>query len=364
MADLDRSSLSDRLAERLTEDIASGFWTGRLPGYRVLCERYGVSRPTCEAAFGILERQGVLASAEPRRTRRIIAPQPGEHQTLNSHLLVIADRRHFSADDRLHWVDPITTFWKEKGGDTSIVQGDLEHRKRPDSLLGRWIRDAGADCLLLNMPTRFWLRAAKASGLPCYSLGGDRTEVMDWASGSGSSLYQFLGPFLREVYQMGHRRVLIPFSREVGEAAFRDALLSLVNEGLKKDGLDGVMTLSVEAPMLSVASEWHAWWPGIVSRVRPSLVILRDISEAFSFHSFCLNEGIRMPEDISMVVLHDHQFLGWLDPLPTQYQSYPPTKVHRHFQSWTRRGCPPGYWKDFPAELVGGETLGSGPGKS
>jgi hypothetical protein len=97
-----------------------------------------------------------------------------------------------------------------------------------------------------------------------------------------------------------------------------------------------------------------------MARVKPSLVILRDVSEAISFHSFCLSNGIRMPEDISMLVVNDMPFLAWLNPPPTRY-AFPHAKAVQHFQSWVRRGLPAGYWKNFDSEFVGGETLGPAP---
>ena len=91
-------------------------------------------------------------------------------------------------------------------------------------------------------------------------------------------------------------------------------------------------------------------------------MVLRELSEALSFHSFCLGNGIRIPDDVSMVVIDESYYPSWLNPPPTQY-SFPHEKAVRHFQSWIRRGSPIGYWKNFPAEFVGGETLGPGPGK-
>ena len=361
MAELDRRLLPERLAETLEQEITGGVWKERLPGYRVLCQRYGVSRPTCEDALRILEKRGLLAPPEPRRTRRIIAQQVEGDWARSRHLLVVTDRMHCNGEVYRQVIDPIVSSWITQKGKTSSVEADFGRSKRPDSLLGRWIGDAGADVLLLHMPSRFWLQAAKRSGLPCFSIGGDTVEFRDWIAGSGFALFRFLGALLNDAFQMGHRRILIPFSGMLGEPAFRDTLLSEVKEILKEYGIDDELTLSVEAPQASIPSDWHAWWPNILVRMKPSLVILRDISEAFSFHSFCLKNRIRMPEDISMVSVHDSPIMGWLDPPPTRY-AFPHAKEVRHFQAWVRREFPTGYWKNFSSEFVGGETLGPGRG--
>ena len=111
MADLERRTLTECLAEKLREEIAGGVWTGRMPGYRVLCAKYEVSRPTCEAAFLILEKEGILAPAEPRRTRKITLQPTAAKPVDRRHLLAIVDRMHFHGPDYQQSAYRATNCW-------------------------------------------------------------------------------------------------------------------------------------------------------------------------------------------------------------------------------------------------------------
>jgi GntR family transcriptional regulator len=55
-------NLTQQIAERIKKDLRSGELdtTGRLPGYRVLGQRYQVSDGTARKALGLLEAASVL----------------------------------------------------------------------------------------------------------------------------------------------------------------------------------------------------------------------------------------------------------------------------------------------------------------
>jgi hypothetical protein len=66
---LRRSSLAERATEALRAVIADGSIPDPLPGEHSLARQLGVSRPTVRAAMAVLAREGILRTAQGRRTR-------------------------------------------------------------------------------------------------------------------------------------------------------------------------------------------------------------------------------------------------------------------------------------------------------
>jgi hypothetical protein len=115
--------------------------------------------------------------------------------------------------------------------------------------------------------------------------------------------------------------------------------------------------VSILTPDLPDPDAWHGWWSKALAAEQPTLVIVDSVFEAMTLHNHCLSSGIRLPQDLSMIVMEDTPILRWLNPPPTCYR-YPIEKVLRHFRRWVRAGFPPGRAKTFLADLAGGRTFG------
>src|SRR5688572_2665041 len=76
MARIERKTAAEMAAEAIKAEIASGRWSGRLPGSRVMASETGVSQPTVAAALALLVEEGWLESGGDRRAFRVIPRAP------------------------------------------------------------------------------------------------------------------------------------------------------------------------------------------------------------------------------------------------------------------------------------------------
>ena len=345
------------MAEVLSQDIADGVWQHRLPGYRVLGKRYGVSRPTCEDALKILERREVIGAARPREARKILEFPTKVSPASNRQLLIIGDTQRPMTPGEEELVGWISELWRRSGGDVMREAGHLQRHREPKTLLARWIRKAGADSILLYLPPVAWVEVAESSGLPCYALGGVFLASSGILSGSGLSVSKFLVEVVREAIKLAHRRILVVIRRVASKASMRESIAERIEHLLGDGANEQQVSVSVLTPDLPSPQDWHSWWSSVLVREQPTLVIVDSVYEAVSLHDHCLRHGIRMPQDLSMVVMEDTPILEWMNPPPTRYR-FQNEKVMKYFRHWFQRGLAEGMIKVIRAKLVGGNTFG------
>ena len=63
-----RQTLTKQTVDALREGMDSGIWKNALPGERELCRRFQVSRPTLRAALEIVQREGLIAVQQGKRS--------------------------------------------------------------------------------------------------------------------------------------------------------------------------------------------------------------------------------------------------------------------------------------------------------
>ena len=200
---------------------------------------------------------------------------------------------------------------------------------------------------------------AARRGLRAAFIGGQQVDPA-LAAGIGIRLSDILGHCLRELRQLGHRRILIPIwgglrqlpgfcARQLGEALGTDPA-RLVAEGWV-----------FGAPASDLATH-RSRLLRHVRRLRPTAVVTIDWRD-FLVTSQCLeDEGLRVPADLSLVVLNHGPDADWFRPAPAHYriaQDY----FAREVRAW-RRGGKPRADSATRAVLAGwrpGSTLGPAP---
>ncbi|YCM42783.1 substrate-binding domain-containing protein [Verrucomicrobiaceae bacterium 227] len=292
--------------------------------------------------------------------RPILLKRVSKQASATLHLLTVIDSRHPPTPLDAETVMLIEDFWKAEGGEVSRVTGDLRRIKKPDSQLLKWLEASGADCLLFENIAPEWRVSVERLGLSCYALGGSLAYNDGMISASGFGIVRCMEGMLRDILEMGHRRILIVMGRALSEERMGENIQRRLAPILEEDWGREEVSLSFKAPDLANPSDWLDWWPTTLLSERPTVVLLDSVYQGVGFHGFCLSKGIKMPRDISMVVLEDAEFLEWLNPPPTRYK-YRANDGFRHFKSWVRGGFVKGSIKVFGADLVGGRTLGPVP---
>lgn len=279
-------------------------------------------------------------------------------------LLVIVDRLHPPppADEDL--LTRIAEFWRSSGGAIHRVTGDMVRSRHPQSQMTRWIQQTAADCLLLHTPPAPWVHAANDCGLPNYSLGGDIGGASGRISYSFHSVIGFVKARLKEAIDIGHRRILVAIGGPVDHERIKELIEASLSPMLlehRRQSEGPPLDVAIGFPDAAGPEACYRWWPRILTDKQPTLVILVGVFEAVSLHEYCHRTGIRMPRDLSMVVMSDTPILEWLNPAPTRYR-YPTDKALEHFRRWVEMGFPEGHKLALTGELIGGSTFGPPPG--
>ncbi|MGJ8655223.1 MAG: GntR family transcriptional regulator [Akkermansiaceae bacterium] len=360
MSELKRKSLTEQLVQAISRDIAAGVWTKQLPGYRVLAQRYNVSRTTCEKALRSLVANKLISQAEPGKMRAILRGVAKKQHWAKQNLLIIIDSRHPPTPLDKEMLLQIEDHWKEEGGTVSYVESDLSRAQKPSYQLKNWVNKFNPNCLLFETIPKQWIKPTENMGLPCYATGGSVRQNNGILSGTGFAIVRCIDNLLNEALKLGHRRIQLVLARATREQDMRKSIQRVTEPTLSKDWGGEEIDFSIKIPDLCNPSDWYNWWETMLRIERPTLVLTDSVFQAICLHNICLSAGVQIPTDISMVVMEDAEFLEWLNPIPTRYRT-PKNEAFRHFREWMSNGFPEGSHKFLGAELIAGQTLGPAP---
>lgn len=351
-----KTSLPRLVADRIRNDVRSGIWEECLPGTRSLAKRYGVSRKTCESALNLLSIEGVLAPPAQGAKRQILSAAsegaPGRRR-----LLIIQSASVRDAPETLHFNSEIAKSWRDGEGEAVVESMNFLRHRAPESRLGELIHRHHADALLLINAPASWCECAMRR-LPTYFSGGDYD--LGWPASFGSCrLPAEIAEAACQLRALGHERIVLPLHDETPTMA--EAIRRKLRKALGGKPTD--FTPEDMCPMFSedIPEVWKDYWSRLFTRTRPTAVILMQSKHMLSLHSFCHTRGIRVPEDLSVVLLAADPQMAWLSPRPVILR-FPYDAAISHIRRWIANGTRPLGEREFHLEVVPGETVGPPPG--
>ena len=143
-----RSSLVAETARVLRQGIESGMWRGHLPGERVLCAQWQVSRPTLRAAMEILQREKLVAVAHGCRTKLLTPPPAKSPGTLTVGLL---------SPEPLHAMPPFAMLWVDELRGQLATEGHLLQITVGRAGFGRKNPARALESLVAGTPVAVWV---------------------------------------------------------------------------------------------------------------------------------------------------------------------------------------------------------------
>lgn len=348
----------EQVAQVLRGLIESGEWSGQLPGYRKLERRLHVNRVTIERALDRLESEHLVGSAQQGKRRVILNSSPRQesgmrHQTL----LVVGPRALIDFTPTQRAILTGTLQLAESEGWKPIYEYfDFGFPRKAVTQIKRLVADYRPTRIILMLPgvsLAHW--AATKSPIPCFSLGGEVTEVRDRLDGAAVSFNQIVcdaGALLRA---QGHRRILIPMVS--GKVLFRDKVIQASAESWAAD----IPIVELKA-MFAEQGDWlpdvlKGFWPKAFARLGPTAVIVKENHEYLSLLSYCHRKGIRIPKDLSVIQLSSDPGCAWLDPIPDRFE-FPVEKICRRALHWLQQTPhKPHGFESVPAIYLRGGTV-------
>ena len=350
---LERKSLPVRLADVIETEIRAGNWGGTLAGHRTLMDRYSVSAKTSLAAIELLEARGLISCAEQGKKRRVLVAPDDSTRSLTD--LLIVDSLGAQSGEDIVQMQAYRRAWEEAGGRVQSIKLDFPRYRKPEALLREAVSNHNADALLLHVPPLAWVAAA-ARLRPAFLAGGE--WQVDDTTAVGYNLQDEITVQAAKLRALGHQQIVVPLD-----------LVGSKMERAVRDGLATGLGIPADAPELrdccpvfseKVPEAWQQYWRKTFSTLRPTAIILTDDIHYLSLCGYCFRNGIRIPNDLSVICLESTEHLEWCDPVPTRMR-YPIDAAVRHFRKWIRSGCRPIGKKKLPLEYIEAGTVTRAP---
>ena len=297
--------------------ISSGEWQRVLPGERRLAEVLQVGRDTVRLALQQLEREGLLAPADAGNRRRIVKG-PKEIHRSNEQSLKIGMLAHRSIERLpqpiLLEIDRVRDALAAKGGSLEVYAPGWYHQRSPLKRLETLVKDEQCSAWILlrsSAAVQGWFMKRR---IPCLVRGYPHPGInlphldVDWHAVAHHAAGQ--------LWRLGHRKVILirPAEPLQGvEAAVRGVMdfgePNFQAEALIEDGT----TLGVCRVLERV----------LHSKDAPTAIITTRPRQAATALTWMATQGIRVPQDISLMTLAWEPFLDHLVPEISGYRVDP-----------------------------------------
>lgn len=357
---IQRVSVVESSAQALGDLLRAGHWQGRIPGTRLLAQQLGVSQPTLQKALQLLARQGVLEPAGERRAYRVAAKplKAGAPRTKEGKTIVILTHQelHLMVDSSQKILETLRKLLASKGWEVLFRQFDYLHAKAPhrswESILGV---DRSVPVIALYGRTCLaeW---ALALNIRIAFLGGV-TDGLPVPKFSVSSP-QMLGEAYRRLIELGHRLIVTPLCDRA--ASFSDSMKEAAQQQFERAGLAYSPTYTnPERDYLTPDVTRHLL-ESLYSQTPPTALVLLDWRELLTVFCFLSKLGLKVPGDVSLVLLNEQTDAEWFAPSLARFEFQPKRLVRRLYQ-WAEGKKLPESKRILEAIWVPGESIGPPP---
>lgn len=308
-----KQTLEKQTVAILREQIATGAWSGWLPGERVLCDHLQVSRYTLRAALRQLRAEGAITS-EQGTGNRIVGQTAGPSETRRSAVevgLLIAGELGVLLPTQIMWIDLLRGMLADRGCRLHLFHGRQFAQRDPSRALRQLVTRHAHRCwilLLSSQPVQRWFQENHLScvvagslhpgiSIPCCDI--DHRAMCRHAAGV------LLG--------RGHRMLalIVQKSQHAGDAESEAGFI----EAVRQAGADAAMGYHDATPA------------GIAAAVRrlmlraptPTAMLVVNAFHTLTVMSTLTRLGRRVPEDVSVISRDGEPFLSYMTPAPAHY---------------------------------------------
>lgn len=364
MTKLRRLTVIDQAEAALLDLLRQGRWKDRLPGFQVLADVVGVSVPTVGRAVRRLVQSGYLVSRGQRRSfgitnlaqdakARPAAIRPVKRRR---YLLILMPSTMDILDSwsRRFITETIRQLTRE-GWSCDFEALDYTGAERASKRWDKLLERHPATHLVVIKGNPVIAQWAKSKGLEVLFLGGlvGRTGV----SRLGHNIWEVVSEAARRAAELGHRRMMVPLF-EVPPRARTDIPAALApHVGLSPEAVLAkgmVFHLGSQEPARRLrAFDQH------FRQVQPTFILALFWRDYLQITGYLHVRGLRVPEDVSVVVCGSDPQMPYAIPKPTCYDLRI-EPVLRQLHVWLRGRKPDeaAPSRSIPGSFVKGETLG------
>lgn len=363
-----RLTAIDQAELGIEQAIAKGEWTGLLPSYKTLSELLGFSVPTIALAAGRLSERGVLVPAGARRRFRIATGKVRQRRRALPAPVAEPDRRLLvmSPSEEAEWDDnqrrvvlEVLGSALEDGWGCAKEHDDFLRAREPLKRWDKLLLRHRPTHLLAIQGTRALAAWAKANRIKLAFIGG-----VQLAPAEGVNMGVHLGPLLRhackELLDRGHRSLLLPYWG--GLASLTENVAKVVGEAMGSDPARLIAEGAVFAAPPGTPREHRERLLRHLERTAATAIVVFDWRDFLVAWEALRSRGLRVPKDISLIVLNPGAETEWFSPITAHFR-IPQGHFAAEVREW-RNGRPAGaetITRTVLAAWNPGETLGEAP---
>lgn len=355
---LRKQSLIDQVEAALSAEIATGKWPDILPGLRSLAHELQVSVPTLSAAIDRLVAKGALSSQGGRKRFRIQNSRAGVQSNLKEgeRLLIITPLGGVSALNKVtaNVVQGITRDMNRRGCLVNYAEADFFEAK---SMRKKWddlIAGNQISKIIIVFGREVIGKWALSTGLPVCFLGGNAGDLP--IPVIAIDICKVVEDALEKLIRHGHKNFFIPLG--VRHPVLVAKMQATYIATLSKHGLNFNQVIQMPASTThDPETAWRALDRAWEQAEKPTALIFLDWNTCVVGTSYLADRGLRMPDDVSVVMIANEHSSEWFRPQLAHY-TFPENDLIKAVSAWTQSK---GYNRD---KLLQHMLKSFNPGKS
>lgn len=357
-----RTSVADEAARMLKAELSAGRWTGRLPGTRVLAELCGISQPTMAGVLSRLADEGWIERSGDRRAYRTTGRTgevPAGGTEGNGPVVILTHVEPGDLPDTTRKViDELRALLSRRGRVVEFRVVDFVHCKRPHKSWDHSIPADPATPVIAVFGRPVLAEWAGKSGARMLFLGGVGGEHGIPMVGLRSAT--MVDEAFARLIALGHRRIVMPLCERIG--TFSSALKEVVKRRLEDAGIAYVPAYHTPESDYLTPEVTRAIMTSVFARKEPTALVFLDWKELVAASCWLWERGLRVPEDVSVLLLNDQTEAEWYAPKLARFR-FPVRRMARMLLSWVEGrpvdpGAPP-----LRADFEEGDSLAP-PGRA
>lgn len=304
-------SAAEQMAKVLADAIREGRLAGKLPGVLALASQYDVSPATMRAAIRLLERQEWVINDGPGRPRMAQVPEKDQSDDTKSLNITIFPGIPFIDEDAVFQrvILHMQIMLDLAGHHCRMAQKSQQDLNHDPARIARFVADHPADAWIVIGPQSRVATWFAEQNIPVIGVCGKLIGLP--IAGTGFLGMQQFEKVLRHLIHLGHRRIVFlwPEYRLIKE---QDPYIEVLGKELASAGITlGTYNLPVwknspEGLQEALKEEFRF--------TRPTAIITTYGKWMAGVLAFLAQQGLRVPQDISLFSLSDDDWFPWVEP--------------------------------------------------
>jgi hypothetical protein len=198
---------TEQVALHLEQEINSGNLTNELPGVKNLSLTLGVNHKTVDGAVKILQNKGLVRSNGTGK-KRSITPQGKTRRKAMKVNILLGD----PDDARHYYMVDLRDKLIQTGHISKFATKSLAELRMDPARIKRYIDKNPADAWVVQAASREVLEWFSTQHIPAFALFGRFRNVS--IAGTGMTKEDAITDAVNELYQLGHRRIVMLVQEE------------------------------------------------------------------------------------------------------------------------------------------------------